>query len=98
MKKHSFFSLMYKDGRKQAVKHEGYTDGTYNYYKSDFKSAWWHAIEPSTGLSVAADSTRKTAAEQAHKLTEKVKERLQAMPGAVAEFTKYRAEAKEANA
>ena len=98
MKKCTFYSLMRKDNRTQAVKHEGYTDGVYNYYNNGTaKNPWWFAIEPATGLSVVSDYTRKAAAEQAHKLTGKVKERLQAMSGAVAEFTKYRAEAKTAN-
>ena len=91
MKKHEFYSMMLKDNKKQAVKHEGYTDGVYNYYKG---ASQWFAIVPAVGLSVCQAYTRKEAAAQAHKLTQKVKERLQAIPGAIEEFTRFRSEAK----
>lgn len=78
----------------QAVKHEGYTDGTYNYYKSENYCNTWYAVEPSTGLSVANAPTRKEAATQAHKIIEKVKERINNMQEAIERFTRCRAEAK----
>lgn len=93
MKKHEFYSMMYKDGKRQAVKQEGYTDGVYNYYKSF--STWW-AICPAVGLSVATAPTRKEAAAQAHKLTAQVGERLQNMTAAIEEFARCRYEAKAA--
>ena len=94
MKKNTFYSFMFMDNKKQAVKHEGYTDGTYNYYKSENYCNTWYAVEPLTGLSVVNAPTRKEAAAQAHKLTEKVKERISNMQAVIDEFTRYRAEAK----
>ena len=91
MKKYTFYSLMYKDNRTQAVEHEGYTDGVYNYYKN---FSTWYAISPAVGLSVAMAPTRKEAATMAHKLTEKVKDKLKAMPDAVERFARARYDAK----
>lgn len=64
MTKTSFYSIMLKDKRKQAVLHHGYSDGTYYYFKAD--SSTWYAIHPLIGLSVAWGYTRKEAAEKAH--------------------------------
>ena len=90
MKKLEFYSMMYKNGKKQAVKHEGYTDGTYNYYKN---FSTWHAIAPAVGLSIIAANTRKEAQKQAQQLNAKVKERLQGMQKAIEEFTRCQNEA-----
>lgn len=64
MTKTSFYSVMVKDGKKQAVLHHGYSDGTYYYYKSEFDE--WHAIHPLNGLSVGKGYTRKEAVKQAY--------------------------------
>ena len=75
--------MMAVKGKSQAVKHNGYTDGVYDYYAD---GATWYAIEPLTGLSVAAAPTRKEVAERAHGLTEKVQERIHNMSAAVTRF------------
>lgn len=97
MKKCTFYSLMRKDNRTQAVKHEGYTDGVYNYYNNgSARYPHWFAIEPSTGLSVVSDYTRKATAEQAHKRAEAVKETLKRKADVAAQLATLRAEAEAA--
>lgn len=53
MKKTTFYSLCggsaYGGGIKR-VPHNGYTDGTYNYYKNGSR---WYAIVPENGISAA---------------------------------------------
>ena len=50
MKKIDFYSLIMKNGKPQRVLHNGYTDGTYYYYKNN---STWYAIVPNIGLSAA---------------------------------------------
>lgn len=63
MRKHKFYSMVRENGAVIAKLHEGYTDGTYNYYR---KGSTWFAIHPLNGLSICTGSTRKEAAEFAH--------------------------------
>ncbi len=79
MKKTVFYSMIRKDGQNVAKRQNGYTDGTYNYYKGEFGT--WYAIQPETGLSIYSSSTRKTAAEGAHapEMAEKVARALDRM-------------------
>ena len=63
MKKHSFYSLMRKDGKNKAVLHNGFSDGTFYYYKDNYT---WYAIHPLCGLSVCYGYTRKECADKAH--------------------------------
>ena len=64
MKKKSFFSIHRPDHNPtQAVLHEGYTDGRFNYYKG---CAGWVAVCPEIGLSVANAKTRKECVEIAY--------------------------------
>ena len=71
MKKHKFYSMVRENGAIIAKLHEGYTDGTYNYYRKDKD---WFAIHPLNGLSICTSSTRKAVAEIAH--TPKMAERI----------------------
>ena len=75
MKKHTFYSLFHGNNEKPiAKKWDGYTDGTYNYYKNEFGK--WYAIEPTTGMSVINyRNTRKECSDAANvpELLEKVK-------------------------
>ena len=63
MKKATFYSMVRENGENIAKRQEGYTDGTFNYYK--FGSTWF-VIHPINGLSICTYSTRKAAAEKAH--------------------------------
>ena len=63
MKKHKFYSMVREEGAVIAKLHEGYTDGTYNYYRKD---KTWYVIHPINGLSIFEAYTRKWAAEYAH--------------------------------
>lgn len=63
MKKHKFYSMVREDGEVIAKQHNGYTDGTYNYYRKD---STWYVIHPLNGLSILEERTRKAAAERAH--------------------------------
>ena len=63
MRKHRFYSMVREQGAVIAKLHEGYTDGTYNYYR---KENTWFAIHPLNGLSICEGRTRKEAAEFAH--------------------------------
>lgn len=71
MKKHKFYSMVRENGEVIAKLHEGYTDGTYNYYR---KNKSWYVIHPLNGLSICEASTRKAAAEYAHtpRMTERI--------------------------
>ena len=64
MKKKSFYSLHRIDGELKAVWHEGYTDGTYNYYNNG--RAAWSAIHPATGIALAFAPTRKECVQLAY--------------------------------
>lgn len=77
MKKHTFYILIMRHNKIQAIKQDGFTDGTYHYYKNEFKK--WYAIEPTTGLSVInSRNTRKDCetAANAPEMLEKVKEKI----------------------
>ena len=80
MKKCQFYSMMRTDNGPAAVIHDGYTDGTYYYYKNDVQ---WSAIHPETGLQVVYGYTRKECAEKAH---------APQIPGAVARYLAERPE------
>ena len=64
MKKKSFYSLHRIDGELKAVWHEGYTDGTYNYYNNGRTA--WSAIHPATGIALAFAPTRKECVQLAY--------------------------------
>lgn len=66
MKKLDFYTMQSKNSKPAAVLVSGYTDGNFNYYKTD-RGYWW-AIHPTTGLAVTTCNcaTRKTAVENAH--------------------------------
>ena len=97
MKKHKFYSMVRENGAAVARQHDGYTDGTYNYYKKD--SAWF-AIHPLNGLSICQTSTRKEAAEAAHapEMAERIAAAVERQPEAAKRFTVAMAAAKEAAA
>lgn len=63
MRKQTFRSLgMDKNRHISAIKREGYTDGTFNYYsvkEAGKNYLTWYAIDPMTGLSVYSDRERK---------------------------------------
>ena len=63
MRKHKFYSMVREEGKVIAKLHEGYTDGTYNYYR---KNKSWYVIHPANGLSIYEAGTRKGAAEHVH--------------------------------
>lgn len=56
-----------KEGPIIAMKHSGWTDGTFNYYKgtSEGKKCWF-VIDPMTGLSLTNGVTKEHAYEKAH--------------------------------
>ena len=95
MKKANFYSMVRENGAAVARLHQGYTDGTYNYYKKD--SAWF-AIHPSNGLSICQTSTRKAAAEAAHAphMVERIAAAVERQPEAAERFAAAIAAAKEA--
>lgn len=72
MKKQAFYTFMKRDGAPVAIRKEGYTDGPYYYYKSDYCGLWF-AIHPLTGLAFANGYTRKEAATNAHDPAVKLK-------------------------
>ena len=71
MKKHTFYSMVREEGVVIAKRQQGYTDGTYNYYRKNYT---WFAIHPLNGLSICTGTTRKEAAEFAHtpRMAEKI--------------------------
>lgn len=95
MKKTNFYSMVREDGAAVARLHEGYTDGTYNYYKKD--SAWF-AIHPANGLSICQEYTRKEAAEKAHAphMVERIAAAVERQPEAAERFAAAIEAAKEA--
>ena len=85
MKRISFYTLHKIDARPvEAFQHDGYTDGTYSYYRNG--SRVWFAVDPATGLAVATAETRKACAAAAH------------APDRVARFETYKAHAMYARA
>lgn len=68
MKKTSFYSMVHFKGRTKAMLRNGYTDGTFYYFRDERYCNTWNAIHPLCGLSVAAAYTRKECAEIAHSL------------------------------
>ena len=81
MKKIKFYSLVNGENGKPIAKlWDGWTDIYFNYYciKHNNRVNTWHAIEPSTGLSVATGNTlkeakqRATAPETLRKINEKI--------------------------
>ena len=66
MKKHSFYSMIHKDGKSCAVIQNGYSDGTFYYYATGERYKTWYAIHPLTGLSVTYGYSRNECAEKAH--------------------------------
>ena len=98
MKKAIFYSLMFTGGKKQAVLQQGWTDGTYNYYKSQ-RGGTWYAVHPLYGLSVATGDTRSEAAIRAHdkSITEAIQNSSQTWRASLmSDFVKLRIEAKTA--
>lgn len=85
MKKHKFYSMVRENEAIIAKLHEGYTDGTYNYYR---KNKTWFAIHPLNGLSICTGSTRKEAALFAHtpRMAERIAAALEWQPGKTEEF------------
>lgn len=96
MKKCQFYSMMRTDNGPAAVLHDGYTDGTYNYYK--LNGAHWCAIHPANGLQLAYAYTRKECAEKAHApgMAEKIAEATRRMQDAAQSFAEAVKKAKEA--
>ena len=70
MKKAKFYTLTQKNRKKIARKHEGYTDGTFNYYRGEYGT--WFAIEPNTGMSVCSDVLLKIVSARAHNMLETI--------------------------
>lgn len=95
MKKSTFYSMVRENGAAIAKRQEGYTDGTYNYYK---RGATWFVIHPANGLSICTDNTRKAAAEKAHApaMLERVAAALERQQRAADIFTAAIEKAKEA--
>ena len=78
MKKTTFYTRMHFNHKVQAVQVDGYTDGTFNYYRNKFGQ--WHAIIPGIGLSVSGAMvyTRKAAQVIAHEGAVRIAEFMQA--------------------
>lgn len=95
MKKHKFYTMVRQDNEYIAMLQEGYTDGTYNYYKKDTA---WYAIYPGNGLSICVTSTRKRAAEAAHepRMAERIASAVERQPEAAERFAAAIKAAKEA--
>ena len=96
MKKTSFYSYHRQNGTKIARLHEGYDDGTFYYYYSEYG---WYCIDKLSGLSVLkyGCSTKEEAYEKAYSnetmdLLSKVKHE-EWYKNTVQEFTKARMEA-----
>ena len=95
MKKLQFYSMVREDNDYIAKLQNGYTDGTYNYYK---KGTAWYAIHPDNGLSIKWASTRKAAAEAAHepRMVERIEAAVERQPEAAERFAAAVRAAKEA--
>lgn len=94
MKKTTFYSMVREDGAAIAKLHNGYTDGTYYYYKKD---SFWHTIHPANGLSICSSRTRKEAAERVHNpvMLQRIAAALERQPDAVKRFEAAVKKAKE---
>lgn len=97
MKKLNFYSMVREENQYLAKQHQGYTDGTYHYYKT---GNIWHAIHPVNGLSICNGSTRKRAAERAHepRIRELIAAALERQHDAAERFAAAVKKAKEAAA
>ena len=97
MKKTFFYSMVRESGKAIAKQQQGYTDGTYNYYKRD---SLWFVIHPANGLSICSNHTRKAAAERAHApaMLERVAAALERQQEAAETFAAAVKEAQEAAA
>ena len=97
MKKTYFYSMVREEGKAIAKQHQGYTDGTVNYYK---KEKTWYTIHPANGLSICNGSTRKAAAARAHepRMLERIAAALERQDGAAERFAAAVEKAKEAAA
>ena len=97
MKKTTFYSMVREDGAAIAKLHQGYTDGTFNYYK---KESRWHAIHPANGLSICSGHTRKEAAERANEpvMLQRIAAALERLPDTAKKFAAAVEKAKEAAA
>ena len=95
MRKLKFYTMVRQENEYIAMLQDGYTDGTYNYYK---KGTAWYAIHPDNGLSINWASTRKAAAEGAHspKIVERIAAAIERRPEVAADFAAAVAAAKEA--
>ena len=95
MRKLKFYSMVREGNDYIAKLQDGYTDGTFNYYK---KGTAWYAIHPDNGLSIKWASTRKRAAEAAHepKILARIAEAIQRQPEAAERFAAAVIAAKEA--
>ena len=85
MKKTAFYSMVREEGENIAKLQQGYTDGTYNYYK---KESLWYVIHPINGLSICSNHTRKAAAERTHepKMIERIAAALERQQAAAETF------------
>ena len=73
MNKTEFYTLVNvpaKSNKPIAKNVNGWTDGTYNYYKHDI----WYCIEPNVGLAISKGDTRKESEKIPKKSTEKIAE------------------------
>lgn len=95
MKKLKFYTMVRQDNEYIAMLQDGYTDGTYNYYK---KGSAWYAIHPDNGLSIKWASTRKAAAEAAHepRMLERITAAVERQPEAAERFAAAIEKAEEA--
>jgi hypothetical protein len=89
--------MVRQDGENIAKQHQGYTDGTFYYYKKD---AAWHVIHPANGLSICSSYTRKKAAERANEpvMLQRIAAALERQQEAAERFTAAVEKAKEAAA
>ena len=85
MKKTIFYSMVREEGKAIAKQHQGYTDGSFYYYKKDSR---WHAIHPANGLSICSSCTRKEAAERVHEpvMLQRIAAALERQDGAAERF------------
>ena len=95
MKKCNFYTRKCINHKQYAVLVSGYTDGIYNYYKTD--GGFWWAIQPETGLSISGRATRRDAAEEAHNLVQRTTDYVNSRSGkaTIEVFSKMIQEAKE---
>jgi hypothetical protein len=97
MKKTKFYSMVRENGAAIAKLQEGYTDGTYNYYK---RGSSWFVIHPANGLSICTNSTWKAEAEAAHApvMLQRVAAALERLPESAEKFAAAVEQAKGAAA